>query len=156
LNQTFSAEKERGSLQGLFLCPISRSAIYLGKLISNFLFMSIMEVLILALFAILFRVNLGPMLLPLALIIFLGTFGFVCVGTMFSAMAVNARAREILLSVILFPIVVPLIIAAVKATENLLEGMPMTEIGGWLKILIAFDLVFSLISYLTFDFVVEE
>ncbi len=156
LNQTFSAEKERGSLQGLFLCPVSRSAIYLGKLIGNFLFMSIMEVLILALFAILFRVNIIPILLPLSLIILLGTLGFVCVGTMFSAMTVNARAREILLSVILFPIVVPLIIAAVKATERLLEGMPIGEVLGWLRILIAFDLVFFLISYLTFDFVVEE
>jgi len=156
LNQTFGSEKDRGSLQGLLLCPVSRATIYVGKVIGNFLFMSIMEILILVLFAILFRVNLWGVLTPLSLIIFLGTLGFVSVGTIFSAMSVNARAREILLTVILFPIVVPLIIASVKATEKIFQGRPLAEIYGWLKILIAFDIIFFLVSYWTFDFVVEE
>jgi heme exporter protein B len=156
LNQTFGSEKERGSLQGLLLCPVSRATIYVGKVIGNFLFMSIMEILILGLFAILFRVDLWSMLRPLSLIIILGTLGFVFVGTIFSAMSVNAKAREILLSIILFPIVIPLIIASVKATEKIFQGQPLPEIYGWLKILVAFDLVFFLVSFWTFDFVVEE
>ena len=86
----------------------------------------------------------------------MGTLGFVSVGTIFSAMSINAKAREILLTIILFPIVVPLIIASVKATEKIFEGSPLTEIYGWLKILIAFDIIFFLVSYWTFDFVVEE
>lgn len=156
LNQTFGSEKDRGSLQGLLLCPVSPSTIYVGKVIGNFLFMSVMEIFILVLFAILFRVNLWGVLMPLSLVIFLGTLGFVFVGTIFSAMSVNAKTREILLSIILFPIVVPLIIASVKATEKILQGMALGEIYGWIKILIAFDIIFFLVSYGTFDFVVEE
>lgn len=156
LNQTFGSEKDRGSLQGLLLCPVSRAAIYVGKVIGNFLFMTIMEIFILGLFAILFRVNLWGILMPLSLIIFLGTLGFVFVGTIFSAMSVNARAREILLSIILFPIVIPLIIASVKATEKILAGSLLADISGWLRILLAFDIIFFLLSYWTFEFVLEE
>jgi heme exporter protein B len=156
LNQTFGSEKDRGSLQGLLLCPVNRAAIYVGKVIGNFLFMSFMEILILGLFAILFRVNLWKALIPIALVIVLGTLGFVFVGTIFSAMSVNARAREILLTVILFPIVIPVIIASVKATENIFEGGTLAEIYGWLRILIAFDVIFFVLSYWMFDAVVEE
>ena len=156
LNQTFGSEKDRGSLQGLLLCPVSRATIYVGKVTGNFIFMAIMEILILVLFAILFRVNLWGFLGPLLFIIFLGTLGFVFVGTIFSAMSVNAKSREILLSIILFPIVVPLIIASVKATEKILGGASLIELYGWLKILVAFDIVFFLISFWTFDFVLEE
>lgn len=156
LNQTFGAEKDRGSLQGLLLCPVDRTVIYVGKVTSNFCFMIIMEVLILILFSIFFRVNLWPVLPSLTLVILLGTLGFVFVGSMFSAMSVNAKAREMVLTVILFPIVVPLVIAAVKATAQVLDGKTLTDISGWLRILIAFDLVFFLLSYGTFGFVVEE
>lgn len=156
LNQTFSAERYHGALEGLLLCPVNRSTIYLGKLISNFLLMSMMEGVILGLFAILFRINLRPLLLPLLLIIILGTGGFACVGTMFAAMSLNARARDMLLPVMLFPIVMPLMIAAVKSTESLFKGMTLADVGGWLRILIAFDLVFGLLAYVTFDVVMEE
>ncbi len=156
LNHAFGSEKDRGSLQGLFLCPVSRAVIYTGKVISNFLFMSIMEIFILILFAILFRVNLWAVLFPLSLIILLGTLGFVFVGTILSAMSINARAREILLTIILFPIIIPLIIASVKATEKILDGRSLTELYGWFRILIAFDLIFFLVSYGTFEFVIEE
>ncbi len=156
LNQTFGSEKDRGSLEGLLLCPVNRATIYVGKAVASLLFMTIMEALILALFAILFRVDLWSVLMPLSLIIFLGTLGFVSVGTIFSAMSVNAKAREILFAIILFPIVVPLIIASVKATERIFEGASFAGIYGWLRILIAFDLIFFLIAYWTFDFVAEE
>ncbi|PIE36248.1 heme ABC transporter permease CcmB [candidate division KSB3 bacterium] len=156
LNQSFGAEKDRGSLQGLFLCPVDRVVIYVGKVISNFCFMAIMEILILILFTVLFQVRLWPIFGLLSLVILLGTLGFVLAGTMFSAMAVHARARELVLPVILFPIVVPLTIAAVKATEQILSGKGLTDISGWLKILIAFDLVFFLLSYRTFGFVLED
>jgi heme exporter protein B len=115
-----------------------------------------MEIFIVILFAILFRVNLWGSLMPLALVIVLGTLGFVFVGTIFSAMSVHARAREILLTIILFPIVVPLIIASVKATEKIFEGSSWPEIYGWLRILLAFDIIFFGLSYLLFDVVVEE
>ena len=156
LNQTFGAEKDREVLQGLLLCPVNRASIYISKVISNLLFMSIMETLILGLFAVLFRVALWKVLPALGVIIVLGTLGFVCVGTILAAMAVNARAREILLTVILFPMLVPVIIAAVKATEKVLAGAAFPEITGWLKLLVAFDLIFFLLAYGTFDFVLSE
>lgn len=156
LNQTFGSEKDRGSLQGLFLCPVDRTVIYVGKMISNLCFMVIMEVLILILFTILFRVKLWSFLPSLLLIMLLGTLGFVFVGTMLSAMSMNAKARDILLTIILFPIVVPLVIASVKATAQIFDGKTLADVSGWLKILLAFDLVFFLLSYGTFGFVVEE
>lgn len=156
LNQTFGAEKERGSLQGLLLCPVSRGTIYVGKVIGNFLFMTIMEIFVLILSAILFRTSLLPNLVPISFVVFLGTMGFASVGTIFSAMSVHAKAREIFLAIILFPILVPLLIASVKATGNLFEGKSFTEIYGWLRILVAFDLLFFVLSYWTFGIVLEE
>ncbi len=156
LNQTFGTEKDRGSLSGLLLCPVNRAVIYVGKVISSLCFMGIMEVLILILFAIFFRVHLLPVLPSLGLVILLGTLGFVFAGAMFSAMSVNAKAREMVLSVILFPIIVPLIIAAVKATALVFDGKTLADISGWLRILIAFDLIFFLLSYAMFGFIVEE
>lgn len=156
INQSFGAEKDRGALQGLLLCPVDRAVIYVGKVISNGCFMGLMELLLLILFAILFRVNLWRLWPGLTLIITLGTMGFVFVGVMFSAMAIHAKTREIALTVILFPIIVPLVIAAVKATEQVLNGAAWAEMTGWLKILLAFDLIFFLLSYSTFGFVVEE
>ncbi len=156
LNQTFGAEKDRGSLQGLLLCPVNRSVIYVGKVISNLCFMTVMEMLMLILFAIFFRVNLWPVLPSLSLIIVLGTLGFVFVGVMFSAMSLNANAREMVLSVMLFPIVVPLVIAAVKATGQIFNGETLAAISGWLRLLLAFDLVFFLLSYAMFGVIIEE
>lgn len=156
LNQTFGAEKDRGSLQGLLLCPVDRTVIYVGKVISTSCFMAIMEVLLLCLFAVLYRIDLFGVLLPLLVIMALGTLGFVFVGVMFSAMAIHAKAREIVLTILLFPIVVPLMIAAVKATGLIFDGKSLTDVVGWLRILLAFDLIFFLLSYGTFGFIVEE
>lgn len=156
LNHTFGAEKDREVLQGLLLCPVSRAAIYLGKVISNLLFMGLMEILILGLFAVLFRVALWPMLPALSVILGLGTLGFVSVGTLLAAMAVNARAREILLTVILFPMLIPVVIAAVKATEQVLLGAAWPDLAGWLKLLLAFDVIFFTLAYGTFDAVFSE
>jgi heme exporter protein B len=93
---------------------------------------------------------------PLGLIIILGTLGFTVVGTIFSAMSANTRARDVMLSLLVFPIAVPLIIASIKATGKILEGAPISEITSWVKILVAFDLTFLMVSYLAFEYVVEE
>lgn len=156
IGRSFGLEKDKGSLQGLLLCPVGRGTIYVGKMVSNFIFFSIMEAFTLALFILLFNVNPFPVLMPLSLIIFLGTLGFTAVGTIFSAMSANTRARDVMLSMLVFPIAVPLIIASIKATGKILDGKSFSEIYSWLKILVAFDLTFLLISYLAFEFVVEE
>jgi heme exporter protein B len=121
-----------------------------------FIFTIVMEIFTLAIFTILYNVNLVPFLFPLGLIIFLGTLGFATVGTIFSAMSASTRTRDVILSILVFPIIVPVLIASVKATGTIIGGKALQEIVSWLKILIAFDLVFLLLAYLTFGFIVEE
>lgn len=156
MGRSFGVEKDKGSLEGLLLCPVERGTIYVGKMASNFIFMVIMEAFTLVIFAVLFNVDLLSILIPLSLIILLGTLGFTVVGTIFSAMSANTRARDVMLSMLFFPIAVPLIIALIKATGKILDGKSLAEISSWLKILVAFDLAFIFVSYLAFEFVVEE
>ncbi len=154
LNHIFAAEKENSCLEGLMLCPVERHVIYWGKLIGSLIFMLVVEAIITPIFLALYNL---PILLPgLALIIVLATLGFVSVGTLFSAMAANTRAREIMLPVLFLPIVIPVIIAAVKATGLILDGEPWGELWTWLQIIIAFDVIFLVISALVFEFVIEE
>ncbi len=154
LNRSFVLEKDRGCLEGLMLCPVDRSAIYVGKLVGNLIFMGVMEVIALPIFGVLS--NLSVFRLALIPVIVLGTVGFAAVGTLFSAMAVNTRTREVMLPVLLFPILVPVIIAAVKATQQVLAGSSLMGIANWLNLLIAFDVIFLVAAFLTFEFVVEE
>jgi heme exporter protein B len=154
LNRSFALEKDKGCLEGLLLCPVDRTAIYFGKMLGNVIFMTIVEAIILPIFSILFNISLfQPVLL---LIVVLGTLGFAGVGTLFSAMAVHTRSREVMLPVLLFPVVVPAMIAAVKATGGILDGQPFSEIAHWVRLLAVFDVVFLAISFMTFDYVVEE
>ena len=156
LGRSFGAERDGGTLPGLLLCPLSRWEIYLAKMIGTFIFMVIMEVLTLIVLTILYNQNLLPFLLPLGVIIFLGTLGFSAIGTIFSAMSATTKARQVILSILVFPISVPLIIASVKATGTILDGSAIQAVSSWLKILVAFDLVFLLLAYLTFEFIMEE
>jgi heme exporter protein B len=153
LHRAFGVEKDRGTLPGLLLCPVSPWGIYLAKMLATFIFTAIMEIFALAIFVILYNLDVWPYLAPLGLIIFLGTLGFTVVGTLFSAISASTRAREKILSILVFPISIPIIIAAVKATGMILDGKTVADVYAWLKILIAFDLVFLLLAYLTFGFV---
>lgn len=154
LNRAFVLEKDRDCLEGLMLCPVDRSVIYVGKLVGILIFMTVMEAIALPIFAVLSNL---PLFLPeLIPIIFLGTLGFATVGTLFSAMAVNTRTREVMLPVLLFPIVVPVIIAAVKATGQVLGGHPLSAAADWLNLLVAFDVIFFVVAFLTFEYVIEE
>ena len=154
LNRSFALEKDRGCLEGLLLCPVDRSAIYFGKLLGNVTFMLIMEAIVLPIFLVLFNVSLFQP--ALILIIVLGTVGYAGVGTLLAAMAAHTRAREVMLPILLFPILVPAMIAAVKATGGIVDGQNISEIGNWVRLLVAFDVIFLAISFMTFDFVVEE
>jgi heme exporter protein B len=155
LSRSFILEKDKGSLEGLLLAPVDRSAIYCGKMLSNVLFMLAVEVLILPIFTVLF--NLSPGALPgLAGVMALGTVGFAGVGTLFSAMAIHTRAREIMLPLLLFPVFVPAMLAAVKATAGLLDGRPLAEFAHWLNLLVVFDVVLIAAAFMTFDYVLEE
>ena len=154
LNRAFIPEKEQGCLEGLMACPISREVIYLGKMLGSLLFMLIVEAIALPVFAFLFNVDV--LSLPLAAIIALTTIGFVAVGTLFSALAVNTKAREMVLPILFLPIVVPIIISAVKASELALSGETWPVLLPWLGIIGAFDAIFLVVSFLIFTFVIEE
>jgi len=154
LNRAFVIEQDKGSLAGLLLAPVDRSAIYFGKMLGNLLFMLVVEVALLPLVMIFF--NLPLLTGPHLLVLFLGTFGFAAVGTIFSAIAVNTRAREVLLPVLLFPVLVPVLVAGVKMTGGLLDGEALSDLGNWLRLVVVYDTVFTVVAYLTFGYVVEE
>ncbi|MEJ2286139.1 MAG: heme exporter protein CcmB [Desulfobacterales bacterium] len=126
------------------------------KLIGVFLFTTVMEVITIFIFSILYNATVLPFVVPLGLITLLGTLGFTAIGTIFSAISATTKARDVLLSILFFPISVPVIISSVKATGIILSGKSFQMVFPWLKILIAFDLIFLLVSYLTFAYITEE
>jgi heme exporter protein B len=154
LNRSLAMEKDRGCLDGLLLAPVDRSAIYFGKAIGNLVFMFVVEAIVLPVYSLLYNVNLfNPGLL---LVTLLGSIGYVAVGTLLSSMAVQTRTRDVLLPILLFPLVIPVIIAAVKASNGFLEAAPMGEIMPWLNLLIVYDVIFIAAAFMVFDYVVEE
>jgi heme exporter protein B len=154
LNRAFVAEKDRGCLEGLLLAPVDHTAIYFGKMISTVLFMLIVEALMLPVFTAFFGVNLFD--LRLVIIIVLGTVGFASVGTILSAMTAQTRAREVLLPILLLPVAAPVLIAAVKATAGILDGLTMADVSLWWQLLLAFAFLYPAIAFMTFDFIVKE
>jgi len=152
LGRTIAAEREKGSLDRLLLCPVDRKAIYLAKLLGNILFIGVVELVALPIFMILF--NLPLQAGPLLLIVALGTLGIAAVGTLFSAMAAATQARELLLPILIFPLIVPVVIGSVRATSDLIA--PVANDPPWLGLIAAFDVIFLSVSMLTFEFVVEE
>jgi heme exporter protein B len=154
LNRSLAVELDKGCLDGLLLTPVDRSAIFIGKALGNALFMLVVEVIILPLFVVLFNV---PLIQPwVVLIVVLGTLGFAGVGTLLSSMAVNTRAREVMLPILLFPVAIPELIAAVKATAGAMAGLPVSEWQQWLSLLMVFDVVLVAVSFMVFEYVVEE
>ena len=153
LNRSLATEVEGARLDGLLLAPMERSAIYFGKMLGNLVFILAIEALMLPIFSAVFDLNL---LQPgLLLTVLLGTIGFAAVGTLLSTMAVNTRAREVLLPVLLFPIVLPVVLSAVKITGGMLDGQPWSDMAPWLRLLIGFDIIFATVCYMTFDYVVQ-
>lgn len=154
LNRSMATEKDRGCLDGLLLAPVDRSAIYFGKALGNLVFMLLVEAIVLPVYSLLYNVNLlNPGLL---LVVLLGSIGYVAVGTLLASMAVQTRTRDILLPILLFPVIVPVLIAAVKASAGFLQGIPMDEIWPWLNLLLVYDVVFTAVAFMVFDYVVEE
>jgi len=154
LSRSFIPEKEQGCLEGLMACPVSREVIYVGKMLGSLLFMLVIEAIALPIFAFLF--NLPVLSLQLVVIIVLATVGFAAVGTLFSALAVNTKAREMVLPILFLPIVAPIIISAVMASGLALSGEPWSVLSSWLQIIAAFDVIFLVVSFLIFSFVIEQ
>ena len=154
LNRSLAMEKDRGSLDGLLLAPVDRSALYFGKAVGNLLFMGLVEVIILPLLSVLFNLPLThPLLL---LVVLLGTLGYAAVGTLLASMAIHSRARDVMLPILLFPVAIPVLVASVKASAAILAAAGWDEIGPWINLLIGYDVIFIAIAFMLFDYVVEE
>ena len=154
LNRSLSAEFDRGSFDGLRLSPVDRSAIFVGKALGNFIFMSAVEAIVLPLFVVFFDL---PFIKPMILVaIVLGTIGFAGVGTLLATMAASTRLRDVLLPILMLPVALPSLLAAVKCTAGALEDAPFTLWSNWLALLVAYDLALVGLAVLTFEFIVED
>ncbi len=156
LNRSFARETANDCLQGLRLMPVDLGSIYLGKLLSNLLFMLAAELVLLPVFNVFFNLNLFERPGWLALILLLGTWGVASLGTIFSAVSANTRMRELMLPMLLLPLTIPVLIAAIESTTILLRGLPMREAELWIKLLAGFDVIFTVLAWLLFDSVVQE
>jgi len=154
LNRTFALERDRGTLDGLMLAPVGREAIYLGKLLSAISVMLVVEILMVPVFLVLYEISLLDLRFALAAL--LATIGFAAVGTLFSAIAVHTRAREVLLPLLFLPVVLPVIMAAVAVTASVLDRDGWSAVTSWLQLMVAFDIVFLVVSSWAFEFVLEE
>ncbi len=154
LNRSMAVEKDRGCLDGLLLAPVDRTAIYFGKVLANLVFMLVVAAIVLPMYSLLYTQNL---FIPgLLLVVLLGSIGYVAIGTLLASMAVQARTRDILLPILLFPVVIPLLVAAVKASAGFLQARSPADILPWINLLIVYDIIFIAVAFMVFEFVVEE
>ena len=154
LGRSIGSEIDRGVFDALLLTPVDRSAIFFGKAVGIILFMFLVEAVILPLFVIFFNL---PFLQPMIIfIVLLGTVGYGGIGTLLSTMSASTRLREVLLPVLLLPIAIPALLAAVKCTAGALDGRPFDEWFNWFGLLVAFDLVMVGAAFLVYEYVVED
>jgi heme exporter protein B len=155
--RTFEVEREEAAMDSLLMAPLDRSGLFFGKAIPNLLFISLVELILIPLFALLFSIEMGrswPLLIIVAL---LADLGFVAVGTLFSSLAAQTTSRELILPILALPILVPIFIAAVVLTSDLFVGETLGEVArrGWFAVLVAFDVIFITAGALLFEFTVE-
>jgi heme exporter protein B len=155
-HRSYQVELEGGALETLLLYPGARSSIFLGKLVANLVFVLLVLLALIPIAIVLYDLSIGRTAPLLFVVIFLGTFGFVTLGTFYGSMASRSRAREVILPLLLFPMLVPVLVAAVEATGALLQGDPFGESGRWIRLLLSFDIIFLGASILAFGAVIEE
>jgi heme exporter protein B len=156
LQRSFSIEQADRAIDALLGAPIPRESIYLGKAMANLVFVAAVQIIAIPAVQLFYGVPLLEHAAAIALIAALAAIGLVAVGTLFSAMAVNTKLAEMLLPVLSLPFFVPIVIPAAQATARLLSGRPASEIVGWLKLLVAFDIVFVAACMLAFPFTIDE
>lgn len=155
-NRSFQVELESGALEPLLQYPGPRWTIFAGKLLGNLMFLTLMVVIVVAAGVVLFGVRV-PAGWPSLLGVFaLGIVGLVVLGTFYASMASRSRAREVLLPLLLFPMLVPVLLAATTASKALLGADVMHEAGAWIRLLAAYDLVFLIATFIAFEHVIEN
>jgi heme exporter protein B len=155
-NRSFAVERENACLEGMTLAPVDPGLIYLGKMLANLLFLGIAECVIVFAAGLWYNFSFVPPLGWFALITLLCSEGYVAVGTTFGAIAANTHMREVMLPVLQFPVAVPVLIAGIEASTGALKGDPLSSYVGWIKLAAGFAVIFTVLSYLLFEYVVEE
>jgi heme exporter protein B len=156
MNRSLLREREHDCLHGLLLAPLDRGTIYLAKTAANFLFMVAAQVVLLPLFVLFFNLPLIATVTRLTPVLLLGLLGFAAIGTLFAAVSLRTRAREVMLPMLMLPLAAPLFIAGLQTSAQLMAGQPFGAIAHWLRLIGAFDVVFLVVGWLTFEYVVEE
>lgn len=154
-NRSYQVELDGGALDTLLLYGGGRWTIFTGKLLANLAFVMMMLVIVLIVGAVLFQVQVPAQWPTLVAVLALGVIGLVTLGTFYAAMASRSRAREVLLPLLLFPMMVPVLLAAIQASKALFGADLMQESGAWMRLLVAYDLVFLIITHLAFEYVIE-
>ena len=156
LAQLFTAERENHCLDALLISPLDRAAFFLAKTGFNLVLMVLVEIVVMPLFWILFNLPTWNLLPRLFLIALLGTVGFCVLGTLLAAMTLRARARELLLPLVLFPLMIPVILATIRCMESVLRTGALGDAAPWLRLLLGFDVIFLTAGVLIFDWVIES
>jgi heme exporter protein B len=155
IGRSFEGEKEVQCLEGLLLCPVSRTVIYLGKLMASLILAFGSGFIVLVFFTVLYDVGLNVQWLALLGVMLLTTVGLAAVGTLFAAITVGVRARGALLSILVLPLLVPILVAAARCSIVLLGQEPWAGLGLWPVLMVLYDVIFLAVGIATFDFVVE-
>ena len=154
LNRTMSLEKDREGFDALLLAPVDRTAIFVGKALVNWIYLLITAAILLPVYALFNNVNLFNW--GVAGVILLGTLGYILTGTLLSTLSLQLRTRDMLLPVLLFPVLIPLLLAVVRASTILLQGGIQGELSTWLLLLAGYDLIFMALGVMVFDKIIEE
>lgn len=154
-NKTIGSETDNGSFEALMLAPVDKSAVFFGKVISNMLFLFLVEVILIPLFLVFYNVNIiGHPLM--AAVIILSTYAYSLIGTLFSIISVRTSSKEIMMPVLFLPFMVPVIIAAVLATNVFILGGQIQFSYNWIKLTAVFDVIFTAIIYGIFSLIIED
>ena len=156
LSKSFLQEMENGCIKGLLMTPMDRGNLFLGKMLGTTLFLSLVQLLIVPMFMLFFDISLSEEGWMLILVMLAGTLGFTALGTLLAGMTASLRGREVLLPILLFPLMTPNLISVVHITSFVFFGGEWAEVVSWWQLLIAFDVVISVVSYLSFEFILEE
>lgn len=154
LNRAFALELENEALSALAMAPADRGFVFLGKAVANFVLLGVVQFATAVVFGLAFALDFAPIAVPLAGVVALGSLGLCTVGTLFSAVAVRTRYREVMLPLLILPLLVPVLLGAVSATAALLAGEPVPFDS--IQLLVVTDVVFLIVSFLGFEFVLDE
>jgi len=156
LGRVFLIERENGCMTALVLAPVDRGSLYLAKLLVNVLLLLVFEAFLLPVFALMFGLDVSAYIVNLIIVLGAGSLGLAAAGTLFALAALGTRARELMLPLIVLPLQIPLLIAAVKSTEIVMRNGSLAQLGGWGEILVAFDVIFVTVGWLAFEFITVD